>query len=42
MKNLKLDQEALIAVGKKYGYEVKFDSEGNLANYEEILGDLYD
>jgi hypothetical protein len=42
MKNLKMDQEAVIAMGQKYGYEVKFDSEGNLENYEEILGDLYD
>ena len=42
MKNLKIDQEAVIAMSQKYGYEVKFDSEGNLENYEEILGDLYD
>ena len=42
LKNLKIDEESLRKMTKKYGYELELDSEGNIKNYEEILGDIYD
>ena len=42
LKNLKIDEESLRKMTKKYGYELELDSEGNIKNYENILGDIYD
>ena len=42
LKNLKIDEESLRKMTKKYGYELELDSEGNIKNYEQILGDIYD
>ena len=42
LKNLKVDEESLRTMTKKYGYELELDSEGNIKNYEDILGDIYD
>jgi len=34
LKNLKIDEESLRKMTKKYGYELELDSEGNIKNYE--------